>query len=333
MLWDFYPCMHQSKRKMPRKYSQDLRLKCVHAYRKLRSLRKVASLIDVSKSSIHRWLSVITPIKRSFEARKASAPVRAVIDSVLGSCGGPIRRGDVKASIQQRLGVEMSNSCVGVWLRRQGYSRKKCSRLVNREDLEHTRRTFAIHMSAVHPNNVVSIDETGVYIDMKPSYGYSRRGHRCTVSQTAGWRHRYTVLMAVSNDIVIGYKILNGACNRSSFCEFIRSLDVMGRTLLLMDNASIHKGAAVADAARTVGAEAWYLPPYTPHFQPIENVFSVLKSDYRHSNSSRPVVDRVQESIARVTSVGLQNTFRSCWDVARRVSTIDLSFSSIVSQP
>jgi len=44
-----------------------------------------------------------------------------------------------------------------------------------------------------------------------------------------------------------------------------------------MDNLSSHKVKGVADAIASAKAEALYLPPYSPDFNPIELAFSKLK--------------------------------------------------------
>jgi len=49
----------------------------------------------------------------------------------------------------------------------------------------------------------------------------------------------------------------------------------------VMDNLSSHKVAGVEKAIEAVGAEVLYLPPYSPDFNPIENVFSKLKTMLR----------------------------------------------------
>lgn len=38
-----------------------------------------------------------------------------------------------------------------------------------------------------------------------------------------------------------------------------------------------HKAAGVRDAIEQIGGRLMYLPPYSPHFNPIENAFSKLK--------------------------------------------------------
>jgi len=43
--------------------------------------------------------------------------------------------------------------------------------------------------------------------------------------------------------------------------------------IVVMDNLSSHKVAGVKKAIESVGAQVLYLPPYSPDFNPIENVF------------------------------------------------------------
>jgi transposase len=45
-----------------------------------------------------------------------------------------------------------------------------------------------------------------------------------------------------------------------------------------MDNLGSHKGVAVRRAIRAVGAKLLLLPPYSPDFNPIEQVFAKLKT-------------------------------------------------------
>ena len=44
-----------------------------------------------------------------------------------------------------------------------------------------------------------------------------------------------------------------------------------------MDNLGSHKGAAVRQAIRDAGARIFFLPPYSPDLNPIEQVFAKLK--------------------------------------------------------
>ena len=48
-----------------------------------------------------------------------------------------------------------------------------------------------------------------------------------------------------------------------------------------MDNLACHKVAGVQHAIEAVGARLLYLPPYSPDFNPIEQVFAKLKARLR----------------------------------------------------
>jgi transposase len=50
------------------------------------------------------------------------------------------------------------------------------------------------------------------------------------------------------------------------------------RDVVIMDNLPAHKVAGVTDAIEAVGATAFYLPPYSPDLNPIEQAFSKLKA-------------------------------------------------------
>jgi transposase len=48
--------------------------------------------------------------------------------------------------------------------------------------------------------------------------------------------------------------------------------------IVILDNLGSHKVAGVKKAIAAVGAKVVYLPPYSPDFNPIENVFAKLKT-------------------------------------------------------
>jgi transposase len=48
--------------------------------------------------------------------------------------------------------------------------------------------------------------------------------------------------------------------------------------IVIMDNLGSHKGTAVRRAIRAAGAKLFFLPPYSPDLNPIEQVFAKLKT-------------------------------------------------------
>ena len=47
--------------------------------------------------------------------------------------------------------------------------------------------------------------------------------------------------------------------------------------IVVMDNLGSHKSKAVRDAIKTAGARLWFLPPYSPDLNPIEQAFAKIK--------------------------------------------------------
>ena len=47
--------------------------------------------------------------------------------------------------------------------------------------------------------------------------------------------------------------------------------------IVVMDNLSSHKGAVIRRAKRAAGAKLFFLPPYSPDLNPIEQTFAKLK--------------------------------------------------------
>lgn len=48
--------------------------------------------------------------------------------------------------------------------------------------------------------------------------------------------------------------------------------------IVIMDNLSAHKVTGVREAIEAAGAKLVYLPPYSPDFNPIEQLFAKLKA-------------------------------------------------------
>ena len=51
--------------------------------------------------------------------------------------------------------------------------------------------------------------------------------------------------------------------------------------MVIMDNLATHKVKGVRQAIEEVGARLEYLPPYSPDFNPIENMWSKIKQSLR----------------------------------------------------
>jgi transposase len=122
------------------------------------------------------------------------------------------------------------------------------------------------HQGRLDPTRLVFIDETWAKTNMTRMYGR--------------WR-TLTFLAALRADRIDAPCVLDGPINGTSFLAYVEQALVpvlKPGDIVIMDNLGSHKGRAVRAAIRRVGAKLFFLPPYSPDLNPIEQVFAKLKT-------------------------------------------------------
>ena len=142
-----------------------------------------------------------------------------------------------------------------------------------REDVQRRRRSFAIARRFVPMGSFIFLDESGAQDNMIRLYGRAPVGERCVDHTPHGHWKTTTLLSAIRLDGVIrnATVIIDGPMNSETFLAYteqclapaLRPGDVVA-----MDNLSSHKAVGVREAIESVGADLWYLPPYSPDLAP-----------------------------------------------------------------
>ena len=136
--------------------------------------------------------------------------------------------------------------------------------------------------------NILYIDESGINSTEKSLYGWSVKGTRCKDLKDGGHGKRFGLISAVRANAAyqfIAPVVFNGTCDRQFFTEWLEYLlKELGekKHVLILDNASIHKGGEIEYIANKYDARIVYLPAYSPDLNPIERAWSVLKSKIKH---------------------------------------------------
>jgi transposase len=81
----------------------------------------------------------------------------------------------------------------------------------------------------------------------------------------------------------------------------------------VLDNLSAHKVLGVREAIEAVGARLLYLPPYSPDFNPIEQLFAKLKALLRKAaeRSVEALCNRIADLLDALTSSECANYVRN----------------------
>ena len=70
---------------------------------------------------------------------------------------------------------------------------------------------------------------------------------------------------------------------RPPITKIKNAMPTRNSNVLLSDNLGSHKGKAIRRAIRAAGARLFFLPPYSPDLNPIEQVFAKLKHFLREA--------------------------------------------------
>jgi len=111
--------------------------------------------------------------------------------------------------------------------------------------------------------------------------GWSPRGQPLLAKVPHGHWRTLTFLAALRSDRIDAPLVLDGPINGERFLAYVEQFlapTLSPGDIVIMDNLGSHKGQAVRRAIRAAGAKLFFLPPYSPDLNPIEQVFAKLKT-------------------------------------------------------
>ena len=154
----------------------------------------------------------------------------------------------------------------------------------DRPDVAAARAELKANQPSLDPRRLVFIDETAVTTKMARLYGRAPVGKRLVAKVPHGHWKTLTLVAALRSDGVKAPYVIDGAMDGPAFLAWVEQMLVptlSKRDIVFMDNVRTHKVAGVREAIEAAGAELRYLPAYSPDLNPIENLYSKLKSDLR----------------------------------------------------
>jgi len=152
----------------------------------------------------------------------------------------------------------------------------------DRPDVARKRLRWKTYQGRIDPARLVFIDETWAKTNMTRLHGWAPRGQRlrAKISQGQSW-HTLTFLAALRHNRIDAPCVLDGPINAESFLAYVEQFLVPTLNpgdIVILDNLGSHKGKAVRAAIRAASAHLLFLPQYSPDLNPIEQVFSKLKT-------------------------------------------------------
>lgn len=271
---------------MTRPYSTDLRERVVVAVEGDASCRAVAERFGVAVSTVVKWsqryraTGSVAPGKMGGHRRPVLEPYRAfIVERIERTPHLTLHR--LKDELAAH-GMKVSHNTVWQFLRREGLSFKKTLFALERgrEEVARRRRRWGAWQGRLDPDCLVFIDETWIKTNMAPLRGWGPRGQRLRGFAPHGRWRTLTFLAALRRDGLTAPCVFDGPINGQCFHAYVdQQLVPVLRPgdIVIMDNLGSHKSKATRQAIRAAGARLWFLPPYSPDLNPIEQTFAKIK--------------------------------------------------------
>ena len=148
-------------------------------------------------------------------------------------------------------------------------------------------------------------------------YGRAPKGTRLVGAAPAGHWQTSTMIGALRTSGVAAAMLTDGPTNAlvfRGFVDWILAPILQPGDIVVMDNLSAHKASGIFETIRDRGADLWYLPPYSPDLNPIEQMWSKVKSIVRSAaaRTTSKLYDVIGHALRCVDISECCNYFANC---------------------
>ena len=142
-------------------------------------------------------------------------------------------------------------------------------------------------------------------------------GQRLYAPAPAGHWSTTTMIAALRLSGPTAPMVINGPVDTEVFRAYVDQvltpvLDV--GDVVVLDNLSSHKAPDIRERVERVGAHLWYLPPYSPDFNPIEQMWSKVKTALckAAAQTEHALYLAIAEALETITPTDARGWFHHC---------------------
>lgn len=281
---------------------QVMRQQAVKAVREGQDVRSVAAAYGVNVRSVFRWLADFAnggqnallakpipgrpPKVSAEEMRWLAEAVRENTPLQYKFAFGLWTLSLIAALIEQQFGKKLSLASVSRVMKLLGFSAQKPLYQAWQQDATLVRAWEAELYPAIRAQaravgaTIYFGDESGIRSDYHTGTTWAPVGQTPVVEVT-GRRFSLNMISAVSAQGEFRFMLHEGSVNASVFREFLKRLLIGAKTpvFLIVDGHPIHKAKLIQKFvdAQQGRLKLFYLPPYSPHLNPDEQVWAHVK--------------------------------------------------------
>lgn len=151
-------------------------------------------------------------------------------------------------------------------------------------DVVQKRNEWPEEIGKYDENNLVYLDESGINTDLTRLYGWGKNGERVVDKTPLNTPKSTTVLSSIRLDGSCAYTTYPGGTTKKKFTDYLEYTlfpTLKENDIVIMDNMRTHRSKAVKELAERLNIHILYLPAYSPDLNPIEKMWSKIKSILR----------------------------------------------------
>lgn len=164
---------------------------------------------------------------------------------------------------------------------------------------------------------MIFLDESGAKTNLTRLRGRAPRGQRVHASAPQGHWQTLTMMASLRLDGSTACMTLEGTTDTESFRTYVVAVllpTLRAGDIVIMDNLSPHKSEPTLELVRQAGAQVLFLPAYSPDLNPIEMMWSKVKSLLRagEARTLPDLVSAIGQALAKVTAQDALGWFGAC---------------------
>lgn len=267
-------------------------------YNSIKIRENMKTIFNVSLSTIYTWLpkyiTNLTNISSLYKSTQRISKITPEMEKFIVdiTIKNKIERcKTIRKHVMNKFNINLSVKSICNILRKNNITNKKVYRKINKLSIEEfykKKELMSNIITEIGKDNIISIDEMGIYLNDLPTYGWAEKGKKCEISTTDNvLQKKVSLIIAMNNKKIIKYKLYEQNISGDKYLKFIREINYKHKGKhLLMDNAKIHHTKKLKEYIKKKNINVLYNIPYCPEFNPIENVNSMIRNNVRYNKNA-----------------------------------------------
>lgn len=271
----------------------------LRVYAKLKSYRLTEEYTGVPKTNIHRWFTEIR-LNKLDPIMNEPVIIDIIKTAFLFNPFSTVQ--EIRDIVNKKCNHNYSYNLIYLVMKKMklSYKKNKIKNYINRELLVSKTNLFCDTFKELYNENtmVVALDEVGINKNLTPIRSWSPIGKpHCIQNKIITQKRNKSICSYITSRGKIEYNISDTPFNTVKLLEVFKTFDFPKNTIILMDNVAFHKSNVCKKFIEDKGWKLLYTPPYSPWFNPIENIFFAVKHHYRKHKNIQDAFDHINETI------------------------------------